>query len=52
MSCKRTERLCRSGRVESVNHAVLTRNELHEFSVENGMTDRLLIPGDGEAYSL
>ncbi|QIE91214.1 MBL fold metallo-hydrolase [Pseudomonas nitroreducens] len=38
--------------MESVNHAVLTRNELHEFSVENGMTDRLLIPGDGEAYSL
>ena len=38
--------------MESVNHAVLTRKELHEFSVEKGMTDRLLVPEDGEVYSL
>lgn len=29
--------------MESVNHAVLTRKELREFSVQKGMTDRLLI---------
>jgi len=38
--------------MESVNHAVLTRKELREFSVEKGMTDRLLIPEDGETCSL
>ncbi|KQW64950.1 MBL fold metallo-hydrolase [Variovorax sp. Root411] len=38
--------------MESVNHSMLTRKELREFSAENGMTDRLLVPEDGEAYSL
>lgn len=38
--------------MESVNHAVLTREELREFSAEKGMTDRLLVPEDGEVYSL
>ncbi|MNI83376.1 hypothetical protein D3C87_1710720 [compost metagenome] len=38
--------------MESVNHAVLTRQELREFSVQKGMTDRLLIPEDGETCSL
>ncbi|MCY1537143.1 hypothetical protein D9M68_726290 [compost metagenome] len=34
----------------SLNHAVLARHELREFSAEKGMTDRLLVPEDGEAY--
>ncbi|MCY1249133.1 hypothetical protein D9M72_626390 [compost metagenome] len=38
--------------MESVNHAVLTRKEFREFSAEKGMTDRLLVPEDGETYSL
>lgn len=38
--------------MESVNHAVLTRKELRDFSAEKGMTDRLLVPEDGETYSL
>jgi L-ascorbate metabolism protein UlaG (beta-lactamase superfamily) len=38
--------------METVNHCVLTRQELREFASENGMTDRLLIPEDNEVYSL
>ena len=38
--------------MEAVNHAVLTRRALREFAIEKGMTDRLRIPEDGEAYRL
>jgi L-ascorbate metabolism protein UlaG (beta-lactamase superfamily) len=37
--------------MEAVNHSALTRQELREFAAETGMTDRLLIPEDNEAYS-
>ncbi|KGS04936.1 MBL fold metallo-hydrolase [Burkholderia sp. ABCPW 111] len=36
--------------MEAVNHAALTRQALREFSKEKGMTDRLLVPEDGQAY--
>lgn len=34
--------------MEAVNHATLTRAELWQFLTENKMTDRVLIPADGE----
>jgi len=37
--------------MEGVNHAVLSREELRYYSAEIGMTDRLLIPEDGETLS-
>lgn len=37
--------------LESVNHAVLTRQELAQFCEEKGMTSRVSIPADGEALS-
>ncbi|HHJ1299626.1 metal-dependent hydrolase [compost metagenome] len=37
--------------LESVNHAVLTRQELARYSEEKGMTGRLSIPADGETLS-
>jgi len=37
--------------MESVNHAMLSRKELREFIDEKGMTQRILVPEDGEAYS-
>ncbi|SFM44631.1 MBL fold metallo-hydrolase [Nitrosomonas communis] len=37
--------------MESVNHATLSRKELREFLSEKGMTQRVLVPEDGEAYS-
>ncbi|HET9063612.1 MAG TPA: MBL fold metallo-hydrolase, partial [Candidatus Binatia bacterium] len=36
--------------MESVNHATLSRRELREFLGEKGMTERVLIPADGESY--
>ncbi|MDX3985720.1 MAG: MBL fold metallo-hydrolase [Achromobacter sp.] len=37
--------------MESVNHAVLSRNELRDFIDEKGMDKkRVLVPKDGEAY--
>ncbi len=36
--------------MESVNHAILSRKELHDFLNENGMTQRVLVPEDGESY--
>lgn len=36
--------------LEGVNHSVLTRSELRDFSAQNGMTDRLLVPDDNEVY--
>lgn len=38
--------------MEAVNHATLTRLELREFLSENRMTDRVLVPEDGETCSL
>lgn len=38
--------------MESVNHAMLTRSELRAFSAEKGMTHRLLVPEDGEVFTL
>ena len=37
--------------MESVNHAMLSRKELREFLSEKNMTQRVLVPEDGEAYS-
>jgi L-ascorbate metabolism protein UlaG (beta-lactamase superfamily) len=34
--------------MESVNHAMLSRKELREFISEKGMTQRVLVPEDGE----
>ena len=34
--------------MESVNHAMLSRKELREFLSEQGMTQRVLVPEDGE----
>lgn len=34
--------------MEAVNHAVLSRKELREFLDEKGMTQRVLVPEDGE----
>ena len=38
--------------MEAVNHALLTRKELREFAMHNGMADRLLVPDDGETCVL
>jgi arsenate reductase-like glutaredoxin family protein len=38
--------------MEAVNHATLSRKELREFLREQGMTQRVLIPADGETYRL
>lgn len=34
--------------MEAVNHAALTRGALREYAAETGMTERLLVPEDGE----
>lgn len=36
--------------MESVNHAILSRKELYDFLNENGVTQRVLVPVDGESY--
>ncbi len=38
--------------MEAVNHAMLTRGELREFLAEQRMTDRVLVPEDGEVCAL
>jgi L-ascorbate metabolism protein UlaG (beta-lactamase superfamily) len=38
--------------MEAVNHATLSRRELKEFLVEHEMIDRVLVPEDGESYTL
>lgn len=38
--------------LESVNHALLTRNDLRRFAIEMGMADSLLVPEDGEICTL
>lgn len=37
--------------MEAINHELLTRQELREFSTVKGMSDRLLVPEDGETYN-
>ncbi len=37
--------------MEAVNHSMLSRQELREFSTKTGMTDRLLVPDDNEAHT-
>jgi hypothetical protein len=37
--------------MEAVNHAMLSRKELREFLSEKNMSQRVLVPEDGEAYS-
>jgi len=37
--------------MDAINHAALTRVELRDYSAKTGMTDRLLIPEDGETLS-
>ena len=34
--------------MESINHCLLTRAELREFTLEHGIEDKVLIPADGE----
>ncbi len=35
--------------MESINHCLLTRAELREFTLEHGIQDQVLIPADGES---
>ncbi|EPD8213134.1 MBL fold metallo-hydrolase [Yersinia enterocolitica] len=37
--------------MESINHCLLTRAELREFSLEHGIEDKVLIPADGETIA-
>ena len=37
--------------MEAVNHWTLSREELAQFAEEKGMSERLLIPADGESYN-
>ena len=37
--------------LEAVNHAMLSRQELWEFAVQNGFSDRISIPQDGECIT-
>ncbi|NMC22989.1 MAG: MBL fold metallo-hydrolase, partial [Serratia sp.] len=37
--------------MESINHCILTRAELREFTVEHGIEDKVLIPADGETMA-
>lgn len=37
--------------MEAVNHATLSRKELREFLNEKAMTQRVLVPEDGESYT-
>lgn len=38
--------------MEAINHCLLTRAELREFTLEKGIEDRVLIPADGESLFL
>lgn len=38
--------------MEAINHCVLTRAELRAFAAEEGFSDKLLTPGDGETYTI
>lgn len=41
-----------SSHMEAVNHCLLSRSDLRAFAQRNSMTDRLLVPEDGETQSL
>ena len=36
--------------MEAMNHWSLSRDDLRTFAVNNGFSDKLLIPADGELY--
>lgn len=38
--------------MEAVNHYTLTRTALDQFLVEQNMADRVLVPADGQSYTL
>lgn len=38
--------------MDAVNHAMLTRKELHEFITKDGIDDRVLVPNDGETIKI
>jgi L-ascorbate metabolism protein UlaG (beta-lactamase superfamily) len=38
--------------MEATNHATLSRPQLRAFAAAKGMADRLLVPADGESYTL
>jgi hypothetical protein len=38
--------------MESVNHTKLSREELRTFAIERDMSEKLLIPEDGETCTL
>lgn len=38
--------------MEAINHCVLTRAELRAFAAEEGFSDKLLTPGDGETNTI
>lgn len=35
--------------MEAINHCLLTRAELHQYTLEQGISDKVLIPADGES---
>ncbi|WP_343316560.1 hypothetical protein AAC899_07715 [Acinetobacter soli] len=37
--------------MEAVNHCLLTRADLREFTLEHGIEDHVLIPADGETLA-
>ena len=38
--------------MEAVNHWTLSRKELSDFALKHNFSERLLIPDDGQGYSL
>lgn len=38
--------------MEAINHWTLSREELKQFTDEKGISSNLLIPADGESYTL
>ncbi|MBI0094898.1 MULTISPECIES: MBL fold metallo-hydrolase [Gilliamella] len=38
--------------MDAVNHAMLTRKELHEYITKDGIDDRVLVPNDGETIKI
>ena len=38
--------------MDAVNHAMLTRKELHEYITKDGLDDRVLVPNDGETIKI
>jgi len=38
--------------MEAVNHWALSRKELKDFADEKGFSPKLLVPDDGESYSI